>query len=167
MKKRKLFSVMACVLGLWLFTGCIPGSTDTPLDDEEEPAQTGYAPESPLPSRYTFATGTGNQATDALFFQTSTSTQGWQASSIVSGSTTRPLTGYTYKKTGANTADFTCTATQSINGPIRSRIFEWSGELTYSSATKCTYQYQRKYHADGVAQETTNGTYTFYIYINP
>lgn len=111
----------------------------------------GYAPEQ-LPTKYAFAQDKGSG--DVLFYAMETATIGLHTNSS-------QKTSYSYKKTSDNTATFSCSAIQNINGPIRVKQFYWSGTLTFTAKDKCKYVAERQYIADGVDQGITKETYEF------
>lgn len=155
MTSKKLMIFLSILISLVSLNGC---STDNGDENEGEidgpPKKEGFAPEK-LPVGYKLVTYLSS-GLENPFFWIDTPTTGQQVSSVPGGQS-----AYTYTKIGDNEALFSCSASQSINGPIRSRRFNWNGTLTFTSATKCVYKAKRQYIADGVDQGTTDETYNF------
>lgn len=111
--------------------------------NEKEPA-----PEQ-LPVGYVIAQ---NQKNLPLFFWIKNETQGWHNNSR-NTTTNRPnYTRYSYRKTSSNTAFFSFSITQQINGPIRNRLFNYEGTLTFKSPNDFSYEGTYEYYADGIYQ---------------
>lgn len=150
---RKKLLLLSIFIGFISLTGCSKDSSEENGDNSGNPDKTeGFAPEK-LPVKYKLVGYTSNNL-ESPFFWIDTPTTGQQVSSMPEAQTP-----YTYTKIGDNEALFSCSASQTINGPIRSRKFYWSGTLTFTSSTKCTYNATKQYIADGVDQGTTNERY--------
>ena len=161
-KMKKVFLFLSvCLIGFALLAGC---SKDNGEDEGE--VGNASAPQS-LPAEYTFATGanqyspgTGDTNIDRIFFRIKTSTQGIHGLSIDSYDNSYvPRTNYSYRKTGTNTASFSCSCKQILPAPTGTRTFNYDGTLTWSSENVCTYEC-----VETSASGTTSRTYTFWIY---
>jgi hypothetical protein len=184
MKKKFLLQIMCGYIVASMFTGCLQGSggpLNDPADEEEEwnttpttpstptpPASTGYAPQSlavgsafAASRQPAYGPGTGNKDQDIYVYKVVNGTSGHHMNSFYLNGSRTLLTPYSYQKTGNNTASFSISCEQYINGPVSHRIFYYKGTLTFTSANVCKYEATVTYsHISGSGKQS----YTFWYY---
>lgn len=118
--------------------------------DTEKEEQLEFAPLK-LPIGYVIAV---NKDKYPLYFWIKNSSQGWHNNSRNMGSNTPIFTNYYYEKIDSNTAAFSFSIKQYINGPITKREFNYSGIITFTSQSEFSYSGTYDYYANGIFEST-------------
>lgn len=87
-----------------------------------------------------------------LYYWIKDSEEGWHNDSRNMMTNTPIYTSYSYKKMSSNTAFFSFSITQYINGTVTSRNFYYEGILTFDSPETFSYEGSYEYYANGIYQ---------------
>lgn len=138
--------VIMSVIAMNLSSCSKDDDNNTSFGNEKEPA-----PEQ-LPIGYVIAENNAS-ASYPLYYWIKNTTHGWHNDSRNMVTNTPIYTTYSYKKISSNTAYFSFSITQYINGPISKRNFYYEGTLTFKTPDNFSYEGAYKYYADGIYQK--------------